>query len=56
MAVTARFVTIGVYGFDSDSFFQALLDAHVQIFCDLRLRRAVSGSTYAFANYLMGCL
>lgn len=50
MAVAVRFVTIGVYGFDSNSFFQALSDAHVQIFCDLRLRRAVRGSTYAFAN------
>lgn len=50
MAVTPRFITIGVYGFDSDSFFQALVDAQVQIFCDLRLRRAVRGSTYAFAN------
>lgn len=45
-----RIVTIGVYGFDREHFFQALLDAHVDLFCDLRLRRGMRGSTYAFAN------
>ena len=43
-------VTIGVYGFDREAFFQALLDAHVAIFCDLRARRGVRGSQYTFAN------
>ena len=43
-------VTIGVYGFSKDQFFQALTDAHVDTFCDIRLRRGVRGSLYAFAN------
>ncbi len=45
-----KIVTIGAYGFDKESFFQALLDAKVDIFCDLRMRRGMRGSTYAFAN------
>ncbi len=45
-----RIVTIGVYGFDKESFFQALLDAKVDTFCDIRMRRGMRGSTYAFAN------
>lgn len=45
-----KLVTIGVYGFDQQSFFQALLDASVDMFCDIRLRRGMRGSEYAFAN------
>jgi len=45
-----QIVTIGVYGFDKDSFFQALLDARIDTFCDIRLRRGMRGSTYAFVN------
>lgn len=45
-----KIVTIGAYGFDKDSFFQALLDAEVDTFCDIRRRRGVRGSAYAFAN------
>lgn len=45
-----KIVTLGVYGFDGAAFFRALLDAHVDTFCDLRLRRAMRGKTYAFAN------
>ena len=47
-----KIVTIGVYGFDEDSFFEALRKAKVDTFCDIRSRRAVRGSTYAFANSL----
>ena len=43
-------VTIGVYGFDADSFFQALQTAGVDVFCDIRARRGVRGADYAFAN------
>ncbi len=43
-------VTIGVYGFDKDRFFQALIDAHVDTLCDIRRRRGMRGSEYAFAN------
>ena len=47
-----KIVTIGVYGFDEDSFFDALCKAQVDTFCDIRSRRGVRGSTYAFANSL----
>jgi uncharacterized protein (DUF488 family) len=50
MAAMPKFVTIGVYGFDEAEFFQALQAASVDTFCDIRWRRAVRGSTYAFAN------
>jgi len=43
-------VTIGVYGFDEQSFFGALQDAKIDTFCDIRLRRGMRGSLYAFAN------
>ena len=45
-----KIVTIGVYGFDEARFFRALQDAKVDTFCDIRSRRGVRGSTYAFVN------
>ena len=45
-----KIVTIGVYGFDEPSFFDALCKAEVDTFCDIRSRRGVRGATYAFAN------
>ena len=45
-----EFVTIGVYGFDEAGFFSTLQAADVDTFCDIRLRRGLRGSTYAFAN------
>jgi uncharacterized protein (DUF488 family) len=45
-----KIVTIGVYGFDEKGFFQALQDAHIDTFCDIRARRGVRGSLYTFAN------
>ncbi len=45
-----KIVTIGVYGFDEANFFEALCKAEVDTFCDIRSRRGVRGSTYAFAN------
>ncbi len=45
-----KIVTIGVYGFDETSFFDALCKAEVDTFCDIRSRRGVRGATYAFAN------
>jgi uncharacterized protein (DUF488 family) len=50
--INPKVVTIGVYGYDEASFFQALLDAQVDLFCDIRQRRAVRGSQYAFVNSL----
>ena len=43
-------VTIGAIGYTADSFFQALQDAGVDTFIDVRRRRAVRGHDYAFAN------
>ena len=45
-----KFVTVGVYGFTADAFFQALQGAGVDTFCDIRWRRGVRGREYAFAN------
>jgi uncharacterized protein (DUF488 family) len=45
-----RIVTIGVYGFKEEQFFQALLDAKVDTFCDIRRRRGMRDHEYAFAN------
>ena len=45
-----EFVTIGVYGWDAQTFFRALQDAQVDTLCDIRRRRGVRGSEYAFAN------
>ena len=45
-----RLLTIGVYGFTEEHFFQKLVDAGVDRFCDVRARRGVRGSLYAFAN------
>ena len=45
-----KIVTIGVYGFDESSFFDALREAEVDTFCDIRSRRGLRGATYAFAN------
>ena len=42
--------TIGVYGSNEVTFFQALLDAHIDTFCDIRLRRGMRGSKYAYVN------
>jgi uncharacterized protein (DUF488 family) len=45
-----KLLTIGVYGFTERGFFQALVDANVDLFCDIRARRGLRGSEYAFAN------
>lgn len=42
--------TIGVYGFDERTFFEALQSADVDTVCDIRRRRGVRGREYAFAN------
>ena len=48
--IDPRFVTIGAYGWDAAAFFAALTQAGVDTFCDLRARRGVRGSAYAWAN------
>jgi uncharacterized protein (DUF488 family) len=46
----AKFATIGVYGFDGPGFIRALRDAEAGIVLDVRQRRGVRGSEYAWAN------
>src|SRR5919198_6169486 len=45
-----RMVTIGVYGFDGESFLQRLQRADVRLLLDVRQRRGVRGPEYAWAN------
>ena len=45
-----RLLTIGVYGFDGESFLQRLRDADVRLLLDVRQRRGVRGPEYAWAN------
>jgi uncharacterized protein (DUF488 family) len=42
--------TIGVYGFDRESFLATLTGAGVDLVLDVRQRRGVRGSEYAWAN------
>jgi uncharacterized protein (DUF488 family) len=44
--------TIGVYGFTAESFIAALEGANVRLVLDVRQRRGVRGSEYAWANSL----
>jgi uncharacterized protein (DUF488 family) len=46
----AQFATIGVYGFDGPAFIRTLQDAGIGIVLDVRQRRGVRGSEYAWAN------
>jgi uncharacterized protein (DUF488 family) len=46
----AEFATIGVYGFSGPAFIGALQDAEVGLVLDVRQRRGVRGSEYAWAN------
>ena len=47
-----RVVTIGVYGFDRESFVARLQHADVRVLLDVRQRRGVRGPEYAWANSL----
>lgn len=42
--------TIGVYGFTEQPFFSKLAENRIDTFCDIRQRRGVRGSQYAFVN------
>jgi uncharacterized protein (DUF488 family) len=48
--VKRRILTIGAYGFEPEAFFDALQRAEVDAFLDIRQRRGLRGSRYAFAN------
>ncbi len=39
-----------MYGFEAGAFFSALRNAHITLLVDVRQRRGVRGSQYAFAN------
>ena len=45
-----QFFTIGVYNSSEDEFFTKLTDNKIDTFCDIRQRRGVRGSQYAFVN------
>jgi uncharacterized protein (DUF488 family) len=42
--------TIGIYGLDREAFLEALANAEVDLVLDVRQRRGVRGSEYAWAN------
>jgi len=46
----AAIATIGVYGFDRETFLATLTDAGIDLVLDVRQRRGVRGSEYAWAN------
>ena len=46
-----KIITIGVYGFTKKEFFSSLKSAKVDLLCDIRWRRGLRGSKYAFANH-----
>ena len=48
--MSVKIVTIGVFGFSEEAFFDALQAAQVDTFCDIRQRRGVRGAAYAFCN------
>lgn len=52
MIAVRTIVTIGVYGFDVESFLRRLRDADVRLLLDVRQRRGVRGPEYAWANSL----
>lgn len=45
-----RILTIGGYGFSEEAFFKRLREYHVDTFVDVRRRRGMRGSRYAFLN------
>lgn len=45
-----EFFTIGVYHSTEETFFSKLTQNHIDVFCDIRQRRAVRGPKYTFAN------
>jgi uncharacterized protein (DUF488 family) len=46
----AELATVGVYGFDGPAFLRRLQEAGVTLVLDVRQRRGVRGSEYAWAN------
>lgn len=50
MSLETEFYTIGVYGLSAEHFFNKLSSNKIDTFIDIRRRRAVRGSKYAFVN------
>lgn len=50
MSNRSAIATIGVYGFDRETFLETLAAAKVALVLDVRQRRGVRGSEYAWAN------
>ena len=50
MKTNITFHTIGVYGSTEDEYFKKLVDANINLFCDIRQRRGVRGKKYSFVN------
>jgi uncharacterized protein (DUF488 family) len=48
--MVGRLVTVGVYGFTAERLLAALMQAEVDVLLDVRQRRGVRGSEYAWAN------
>jgi uncharacterized protein (DUF488 family) len=46
----AEVLTIGAFGWPEGRFFDALVESRTALFCDVRRRRGVRGSEYAFVN------
>ena len=42
--------TIGAHGYHSGDFFNALRDADIDLFVDIRRRRGMRGRVYSYAN------
>ncbi len=49
-ALIGALATIGVYGFDLESFLETLSDNDITLVIDVRQRRGVRGARYAWAN------
>lgn len=49
-AAPPKIATIGVYGFDDESFLRRLQQARIGLLLDVRQRRGVRGAEYAWAN------
>jgi uncharacterized protein (DUF488 family) len=45
-----EFFTIGVYNSTEQEYFKKLTDNNIDTFCDIRQRRGIRGSQYAFVN------
>ena len=48
-----KFFTIGVFNSTEQDFFNKLVENRIDTFCDIRRRRGVRGSKYAFVNSTM---